>query len=155
MADGTRVVEPLNWDGYDQTNTRITTIDTVDIDFGNGDMRERQRIIVVAGSARTVWNEALSVVPGTTSTVVTLVGEAKLRVLGFSATGTGDARFRLLIDDQVVVGAPINVTNPEVQRALLVGMLVPAGQTATIEVMCRGTQPCDYEATIYAEVSDG
>ena len=41
MADGTNVVEPTS-----STTTQITTIDTHEVDFGAGDIRDRQRVIL-------------------------------------------------------------------------------------------------------------
>lgn len=47
MADGTNVVEPTS-----PTATQITTVDSKEIDFGGGDVRDRQRMML-AGSGAT------------------------------------------------------------------------------------------------------
>lgn len=48
MADGTNVVEPL-----DATTTTITTVDSKEIDYGGGDLRDRQRLIVAGAAPNT------------------------------------------------------------------------------------------------------
>lgn len=46
MADGTNVVEPLT-----STTTTITTVDSKELDYGAGDLRDRQRLMISSGKA--------------------------------------------------------------------------------------------------------
>lgn len=154
MANGTRVVEPLPGEYLDAIHSEITTIDSVEKSFPDGP-RKQQRIILAAGVPQVTWDEVVNVQPGTTETVVTLLGQPRMKVLGFSATGTGDARFRLVIDGTPVASGHTNISAPSVERTLITGVNLIEGSTATVEVLCRGRQGSDFEATIYAEETDG
>lgn len=149
MAGGVRVVQPDL-----QPGERTPEIDTVPVSV-EGEMRERQRIVVAAPLSRVTWGEVLAVAPGVTQVVATLVGEPGLRLLGFAATGTGDARFLLAVDNAPKASGYTNITHQGVQNTLMTGIPVPLGSTATVTVLCRGTQASDFEATIYAEVTNG
>lgn len=149
MTGGVRVVQPDELPGE-----RTPEIDTVTVEVEGG-LRERQRIVVADSDPRIVWDEAVSVTPGETATVTSLVGEERLRLIGFSATGTGDAVFRLMVDGRVVQSGQINVTNPVLVMHLPVGYPLGRGVVATVQVAARGDGLSHYEATIYGEVTSG
>lgn len=179
MADGTRVVEPR--DG----TTVETVIDSFEVVFGVGvdEVRDRQRV-ALAGRAPgsdvpvlnsgppgnayglvtrpvhapggAIFSEVLDVIPGATVNVVAYtVPKTGLRIAGFAATGEGDARFRLLIDAQVVMSGRISALQPDLLRALPAPIPVPQGAALVLNVRCDSTVACDYEGTIFTEAHDG
>lgn len=178
-GDGTRIVEP----SLDGSAATITDVDSKEIDFGNGDVRDRQRMLLagtipdsdvpvlahpptqaayglvtrpVAPVGLVAYNSVQTVQSGTVRPVVAfIVSDLGTRVLGFSATGDGDGRFQMDVNSVILTAAKIDFSNKNAERILPTGVPVPQGAIITISVRCDSPVSVGYEATIYMEVHGG
>lgn len=152
MTQGVRVYEPP------VGSPDSDVIDTVDIDYSQAqdgsDIRKRQ--IFRLGDqpdGHHVFAINSSVEAGVTDTVVTVIAPANYTLTGFTATGTGDGYFLLLVDGSPVVSERINNIRRSCRQTLPCGRSIQAGAIVTLTVRNDALGNNEYEGTVFGEVT--
>lgn len=110
---------------------------------------DQAAIPVSASKANNNWGQALSIVNGSTATVVNIPSSPSgYHVNGFIAHGTGDGYFFLQIASTTVFSGRIRSTLPTLVVSLPNGITVATGSTVTFKVTNESGNTADYEATL-------